>query len=90
MNPRSAQFLMRLKLEHPIIQAPMAGVSSPAMAAAVSNNGALGSLGLGAVDAKGAGEMIDATRKLTDRSLHVNLFCHEPARADAALESAWL
>jgi nitronate monooxygenase len=68
----------------------MAGVSSPAMAAAVSNAGALGSLGLGALDAQGAGDMIEATRKLTQRGFHVNLFCHEPARADAAVESAWL
>jgi nitronate monooxygenase len=90
MNTRSAEFLARLKLDHPIIQAPMAGASSPAMAAAVSNTGALGSLGLGAVDATGAGEMIDATRKLTDRSIHVNFFCHEPALGNSAVESAWL
>ena len=90
MNTRSSEFLTRLMLEHPIIQAPMAGASSPAMAAAVSSSGALGSLGLGAAGAKGAGEMIDATRKLTDRSLHVNLFCHEPARGNSSLESAWL
>ncbi|MBC1329662.1 nitronate monooxygenase, partial [Trichormus variabilis 9RC] len=32
-----------LGIELPIIQAPMAGVSSPAMAAAVSEAGALGS-----------------------------------------------
>jgi nitronate monooxygenase len=90
MSARSGDLLKKLRLDHPIIQAPMAGVSSPAMAAAVSNAGALGSLGVGAVDAKGAGEMIDATRKLTDRGIHVNVFCHRPARADAALESAWL
>lgn len=90
MNTRPGDLLNRLQLDHPIIQAPMAGVSSPAMAAMVSNAGALGSIGLGAVDAKGAGEMIDATRKLTDRSVHVNVFCHQPARANAAMESAWL
>ena len=36
----------------PIIQAPMAGVSTPEMAAAVSNAGGLGSIGVGAVDAE--------------------------------------
>jgi nitronate monooxygenase len=34
-----------LGIDLPIIQAPMAGVSSPAMAAAVSNAGALGGQG---------------------------------------------
>jgi nitronate monooxygenase len=84
------KFLQRLNLEHPIIQAPMAGVSTPAMAAAVSNAGALGSLGIGAAGAAGAADMIDATRKLTARSFNVNVFCHRPARADPAVESAWL
>lgn len=34
----------RLSLDYPIIQAPMAGATSPAMAAAAANAGALGSL----------------------------------------------
>ena len=38
----------RLSLTVPIIQAPMAGVSTPDMAAAVSNAGGLGSIGVGA------------------------------------------
>ena len=42
----------------PIIQAPMAGVSTPEMAAAVSNAGGLGSIGVGAVDAETARRMI--------------------------------
>ncbi len=37
-----------LNIRYPIIQAPMAGVSTPSPAAAVSNAGGLGSLGLGA------------------------------------------
>jgi nitronate monooxygenase len=43
--------LETLGIDLPIIQAPMAGVSSPELAAAVSNAGALGSIGVGAVDA---------------------------------------
>jgi len=85
-----SEFLHRLKIEHPIIQAPMAGVSTPAMAAAVANAGALGSLGVGAVNSLGASDMITATRKLTTRSINVNVFCHRPARANPAVESAWL
>ena len=38
----------------PIIQAPMAGVSTPALAVAVSNAGGLGSIGIGASDVAGA------------------------------------
>jgi nitronate monooxygenase len=44
--------LSQLNLEYPIFLAPMAGVSTPQLAAQVSNAGALGSLGLGASDLK--------------------------------------
>jgi len=74
----------------PIIQAPMAGVSSPAMAAAVSNAGALGSIGVGATDANGARAMIAATRERSNGPLNVNVFCHRPAKADPQRERAWI
>jgi nitronate monooxygenase len=79
-----------LGIELPIIQAPMAGVSTPAMAAAVANAGALGSIGVGATDADGARRMINAVRQHSQRSLNVNVFCHQPARADRDVEAAWL
>ena len=88
--PSPQQLLELLAIDHPIIQAPMAGVSTPAMAAAVANAGGLGSIGVGAVNAPVATEMIVAVRARTDRSFNVNLFCHEPARADAKRETAWL
>lgn len=84
------QFLDRLGVEHPIIQAPMAGVSTPALAAAVSNAGGLGSIGVGATDANGARDMIAAIRAATNRGFNVNVFCHKPAVANAAIEKAWL
>lgn len=68
----------------------MAGVSTPEMAAAVSNAGGLGSIGVGAVTATAAREMIRATRALTRHSINVNVFCHRPAIANAVKESAWL
>jgi nitronate monooxygenase len=68
----------------------MAGVSTPAMAAAVSNAGALGSIGVGATDAAGARRMMAEVRARSGRSLNVNVFCHRPPRADATLEAAWL
>lgn len=36
----------RLGIDYPIIQAPMAGASTPELAAAVCNAGGVGSLGL--------------------------------------------
>lgn len=42
------EFCQRLGIRYPIIQAPMAGVSTPELAAAVSNTGALGSIAIGA------------------------------------------
>jgi nitronate monooxygenase len=79
-----------LAIDLPLIQAPMAGVSSPALAAAVSNAGALGSIAVGASDAAGARRMMAAFRERSNRSLNVNVFCHRPARPDRAVERAWL
>ncbi len=79
-----------LGIRLPIIQAPMAGVSSPAMAAAVSDAGALGSIGVGATDADGARAMIAAVRERSTGPLNVNLFCHAPATAHRAVEAAWI
>ena len=87
---RFGLFAQKLGIELPIIQAPMAGVSTPEMAAAVSNAGALGSIGVAAVDAETTRQMIVAVRTRTDRPFNVNVFCHPPAVADTAREAAWL
>jgi len=68
----------------------MAGVSTPALAAAVSNAGALGSLGVAAVDAAGAQAMCADVRARTDRPFNVNLFVHAVPVQDPAREAAWL
>jgi nitronate monooxygenase len=82
--------LERIGFTLPIIQAPMAGTSTPAMAAAVTNAGALGSIGVGAVNAAGARAMIETLRGLTSGPFNVNVFCHQPATADESRERAWL
>ena len=82
--------LETLDIDLPIIQAPMAGVSTPAMAAAVSNAGALGSIGIGASDCKAAAAMITHVRDRTARSFNVNVFCHQSPTENYALEAAWL
>lgn len=80
----------QLGIRYPIIQAPMAGVSTPALAAAVTEAGGLGSLGLGACGVDRAREQIRATRELTNGPINVNLFCHRPADRDAGREADWL
>ena len=82
--------LNQLGLTTPIIQAPMAGVSPPKMAAAVSNAGGLGSIGVGASNVDGARAQIHETRAMTDRAFNVNFFCHQPAKRNADLEQTWL
>ena len=85
-----SDLLALLGIDLPIIQAPMAGTSSPALVAAVANAGALGSVGVGATNADGARKMIAEIRERTNRSFNVNVFCHQPAKADAAVEAAWI
>ena len=82
--------LKRIGIELPIIQAPMAGISTPAMAAEVTNAGALGSIGVGATNAAGARAMIEALKARTAGPFNVNVFCHKPAMPNAKRERGWL
>ncbi|AWY38535.1 nitronate monooxygenase [Pseudomonas putida] len=86
----SNPLLSLLNIELPIIQAPMVGVSTPKLAAAVSNAGGLGSIGIGASNVEQARAMLRETAALTDRPFNVNLFCHVPAVPDATREAQWL
>src|SRR5690242_7330168 len=79
-----------LNVDLPLIQAPMARVSTPSMAAAVSNAGALGSIGVGATNATGARKMIAEIRERSNRAFNVNVFCHKPARPDPVIAAAWI
>ena len=83
-------FADQFHLALPLIQAPMAGVSTPLLAAKVSEAGGLGSIGVGATDAAGARMMIEEVRARTARAFNVNLFVHSPACPDDAREAAWL
>jgi len=86
----TSSFIEKLGVRCPIIQAPMAGVSTPELAAAVSNAGGLGSLGVGASTIDQARNMIEQTRRLTGQPFNVNVFCHAPAKRDSGREKAWL
>lgn len=74
----------------PIVQAPMAGTSTPGLAAAVCNAGGLGSVAVGAVGPAEAERMIGAVRLATDRPFNVNVFCHRPARRSPVVEAGWV
>jgi len=77
-----------LGVEHPIIQAPMAGSATPQLAAAVSNAGGLGSLGLAASPVDAADQQLAAFKSLSNRSLNANFFCHtEPGDVAGAAEA---
>jgi nitronate monooxygenase len=64
----------RLGVRYPIVQAPMAGVTTPSLAAAVSNAGGLGSLGAAWLSPDELRAAIRSVRALTDRPFMVNLF----------------
>lgn len=76
-----------LQVAYPIIQAPMLGVSTPEMAAAVSNGGGLGSLPVGGLSPDATLQLIRKTKRLTPKPFAVNLFTHDiPVYTDEELE----
>ncbi|MDP9686724.1 UNVERIFIED_ORG: nitronate monooxygenase [Pseudomonas mohnii] len=86
----SNPLLSLLNIQLPIIQAPMVGVSTSRLAAAVSNAGGLGSIGIGASNVEQARAMLRETATHTDKPFNVNVFCHQPAVRDTFRESRWL
>lgn len=82
--------LQQLAIKHPIFLAPMAGVSTPELAAEVSNQGGLGSLGLGANTPQSAREQILKTQALTENSFQVNFFCHQSTELNLEKAQQWI
>jgi nitronate monooxygenase len=83
---------------HPIIQGPMAGgANTPAMVAAVSNAGGLGSLGASLLAPNVIKAQVEQIRSLTDKPFAINLFVQETpqpiaeivAQAAGLLEPVW-
>ena len=65
-----------LGTEHPIIQAPMAGSDSPALAASVANAGGLGSIGCAAMTPDGVRASWQDVRDATNGAVNLNFFTH--------------
>lgn len=78
-----------LGIELPLIQAPMAGVQASALAIAVSNAGALGSLPCAMLTPEAMRAELTALDTGTTRPYNVNFFCHQLPMPDPARELAW-
>ncbi|MGH3761403.1 nitronate monooxygenase [Actinophytocola sp.] len=71
------------ELRHPVVQAPMAGgMSTPELAAAVSNAGGLGFLAAGYLIPRDVREQVHAVRRLTDQPFGVNIFVPDTSTVD--------
>ncbi len=65
-------------LEFPVLQGGMAHISTAAFAAAVSNAGAMGQIGTGAMTASQVRDAIREARALTDKPFGVNIMLMNP------------
>lgn len=76
-------------IEHPIIQAPMAGASGTQIAIAVSRAGGLGSLPCATLNAESTRSEIGVIRQQTGKPLNANFFCHVNTDLDPARDATW-
>ncbi|MBF4489908.1 nitronate monooxygenase [Psychrobacter sp. N25K4-3-2] len=84
--------LNTLDLTYPIVQAPMAGATTPELAAMMSNFGGLGSLGSGTTAPDVLHDHINTLKSLTDRSFMINLMVlseHDSNTLDSEIPT-WL
>lgn len=77
--------LKQLSLVKPIIQAPMAGITTPSFVAACCEAGILGSIGAGYLDGKETQSQIQQVKQLTNRPFQVNVFVQEDPKIDVVL-----
>ena len=86
----STRLLDLLGIELPIIQAPMGGgFATVELAAAVSEAGGLGSLGLSTASPEAVKAEIQRFRSLSQKPLNANFFCHDDQPSDKARHQAW-
>src|SRR5262249_35400223 len=78
MTAFDTAFTRLIGIDVPIVQAPIGGLSTPALAAAVSNAGALGTLSVTWRDPDLLRELLAETRRLTERPFGVNLVLEWP------------
>jgi nitronate monooxygenase len=88
MNP-TRRLLDLFGIALPIVQAPMAGCDTVALAAAVATADGLGSLACAMRSADDVRAAVAAFRTNGDRPLNLNFFCHREPAPDAAAQDAW-
>jgi hypothetical protein len=97
-SPRAAawpnkRLIDLLKIEHPIVQAPMGGHVTPDMTVAVSGAGGLGSFPCTARTPAQVREEVTKMRTRIGRPINLNFFCHASCcgmkRMRRFGESAW-
>lgn len=74
-----------LKIDHPILQAPMAGSATPDLAAAVCNAGGLGALGCAEMSLAQVRTSAAAMRARTNRPFNLNFFVTDTPVTDPAV-----
>src|SRR4051812_27930756 len=79
----------KLNIKYPIIQAPMFGVTTPAMVASAAKTGCLGSLPLGDLSAEKSIELIRATKQLSNIPFAVNVFANEIPKISEAIKTKY-
>ncbi len=80
----------RLRIEYPIIQGPLGGLSSQRLTAVVSNFGGLGSFGAHGLTASAIKDVIAELRSMTDKPFAMNLWVSmEDAGARRSDEAAF-
>ena len=79
-----------LNIEHPIIQAPMAGASGIAMAAGVIAAGGLGSLPCAMLSLEKIEHAVKDLRQGSSGPLNLNFFCHQPPKPNHQIQQQWL
>lgn len=78
-----------LGLRHPLIQAPMAGVSDVRLAAAICQLGGLGSLPCAFLNNEQATDQVRQLRTASDAPFNLNFFCHSPPVPDDSVQQRW-
>lgn len=82
-------FTELLGISHPVVQAGMAGFTSPELVAAVCNAGGLGIFGASSTEGRDMARVVAAVRSQTDRPFGLNLLLHgvDDEQVQAVLEA---
>jgi len=78
-----------LRIEHPIVQAPMAGVMDAELVIAAAEGGALGSLPSAMLSADKAREQMQIIRQRVSAPVNMNFFSHRATESDPAEQARW-